>query len=81
MLSPETGSAILASLKDLKGSFQGDIGIDVEVEADVYIRIYACWLIKRAFKVSSGTVEWYRSSSGTDFDNSEKASPVRGVSI
>ena len=34
------------------------------------------WLFKGAFKVSSGTVnKWYRSSSGTDFDSSEIASP------
>ena len=35
-----------------------------------------CLLFKRAFKVSSGTVELYRSSYGTDLDNSELASPV-----
>ena len=33
------------------------------------------WLFKGGFKVSSGTVEWYRSNSGTDFDTSEMASP------
>ena len=34
------------------------------------------WLLKRGFKVSSGIVEWYRGSYGTDRDNSEIASPV-----
>ena len=36
------------------------------------------WLFQGGFKVSSGTVEWYRSSCGTLFDNSEIASPVIG---
>ena len=37
----------------------------------------ACYLgcLKGTFKVTSGTAEWYRSSCGTDFDNSEIASP------
>ena len=35
------------------------------------------WLFKGGFKVSSGTVEWYRKSYGTDF-NSEIARPVKG---
>ena len=34
-------------------------------------------LFKEGFKVSSGTVGWYRSSSGADFDNSETASPIK----
>ena len=34
------------------------------------------WLFEAGFKVSSGTVKWYRSSYGTDFENSEIASPV-----
>ena len=35
------------------------------------------WLFKGGLEVSSGTVEWYsRSGDGTDFDNSEVASPV-----
>ena len=34
------------------------------------------WLFEKGFKVSSGTVEWYIGSYGTDFDNSEIASPV-----
>ena len=33
-------------------------------------------LLKGGFKVSSGTAEWSRSRYGTDFDNSELASPV-----
>ena len=33
------------------------------------------WLFQGGFKVSSGTVEWYMSSYGADFDNSEIASP------
>ena len=34
------------------------------------------WLFKGRFKVSFGTVKWYGSSSGTDFDNSEIAGSV-----
>ena len=34
------------------------------------------WLSKEGFKVSSGTVKWYRSSYGTDFDDPEIASLV-----
>ena len=34
------------------------------------------WLLKGGFRVSLGTVKWYRSSSGTDVDNSEITSPV-----
>ena len=34
------------------------------------------WLLKGGLKVSLGTVSWYRSSYGTDFDNSEIACPV-----
>ena len=34
------------------------------------------WLFKGGFKVSSGPVDWYISSSDTDFDSSEIASPV-----
>ena len=42
----------------------------------------SCWgllfgLLKGVLKVSSGTVQWHRSSYGTDFDSSEVASPVR----
>ena len=37
------------------------------------------WLFKGGFKVSSGTVEWYTSSYGTDFDSSEIASPLKEV--
>ena len=33
------------------------------------------WLVEGGFKVSSG-ISWYVSSHGTDFDNSEIASPV-----
>ena len=35
-----------------------------------------CWLIKGGFQVSSGIVEWYRNSYGSDFDTSEVASSV-----
>ena len=34
------------------------------------------WLLNGGFKVSSGTAKWYRNSYGTDFDNSEIASPL-----
>ena len=37
------------------------------------------WLFEGGFKVSSDTVEWYRSSSGTIFDTSEIESPVTDV--
>ena len=33
------------------------------------------WLLKAGFKLSSGTVLWYGSTCGTDFDNSETANP------
>ena len=50
-----------------------DIDIDIDVEVDVDIDSYFGWL-KGGFKVSSGTVSWYRSSYGADFDDSETAS-------
>ena len=34
------------------------------------------WLFKGGFRLISGTVEWYRSSYGSDFNTSEIASPV-----
>ena len=34
------------------------------------------WLFEGDFKASLGIVEWYRSSYGSDFDTSEKASPA-----
>ena len=37
---------------------------------------FLLWLLQGDFKVSSGTIPWYRSSYGTDFDTSEIASPV-----
>ena len=36
-------------------------------------------LFTRGFKNSSGTAGWYRSSSGTDVDNSEIVSPATGL--
>ena len=36
------------------------------------------WLFKGGFNVSSGTLSWYRSSYGTDFDNSETPSFLVG---
>ena len=44
--------------------------MDIDVEVDVF------WLCTGGFKVSSGTVESYRSSYGADFETSEIASPV-----
>ena len=41
----------------------------------------AILLLKGRFKVSSGIVEWCRSSYGTDFENSEIASPVVGKPV
>ena len=38
-------------------------------------------LFQGGFKVSSGTVQWYRSSSGTDFDNFQIASPAHSRSL
>ena len=43
----------------------------VDVDTDV-----AIWTVeRRGFTVCSGTVEWYRSSCGIDFDDLEIASP------
>ena len=39
------------------------------------------WLFKGGFKVTSGTLECYRSNSGTHFDNSEIGSPVYAIPI
>ena len=39
------------------------------------------WLFTGGFKVSSGTVEWYRSSYDTDFGNSEIAGCVSGFDV
>ena len=36
------------------------------------------WMFGRGIKVSLGTVSWYRSSYGTDFDLSEIAGSVIG---
>ena len=46
-------------------------------------RIYGIYRVCNGFfegglQVGSGTVQWYGSSSGTDFDNSETASPDLG---
>ena len=46
--------------------------IDIDVDLDSY---FGCF--NGAFKVRSGTVKWYRSSYGTDFDNSEIALPAQ----
>ena len=54
-----------------------DIDIDRNVEVDVDVEIdeyFGCF--KAGFNATSGTVEWYGSSYGTDFSNSEIASPV-----
>ena len=42
---------------------------------DYNVQSLPFWPFKGGFKVSSGTVKWYRSRYGTDFDNSEIASP------
>ena len=47
--------------------------MDVEVDVDVN-RHLGC--LKRGFKASSGIVQWYRSTYGSDFENSEIASTV-----
>ena len=47
--------------------------MDVEVDVDID-RYFGC--LKRGFKGSLGTVEWYRSSRATDFDNFEIASAI-----
>ena len=52
-----------------------DIDLDADIGVEVDVDIDGCfWLFKRGFKVSSGTVQWCTSSSGTDFDDSEMAS-------
>ena len=40
--------------------------------------MWVCWLSKRVFQVSSGSVLWYRNNSGTAFDIFKIASPVCG---
>ena len=45
--------------------------MDGEVDVDRHFGVQ-----RRVFKVSLGTVKWYRSSYGTDYDNSEVAGPV-----
>ena len=40
----------------------------VEVIKEETLQSLLVWLFDRAFKVSSGTFAWYRSSCGTDFD-------------
>ena len=49
---------------------EGVLDIDIDVDINRHF-----WLSKGVFKVSSGTVEWYRRNYGTDFDDSEIASP------
>ena len=39
--------------------------------------IVLVYMLLHIFKVSSGTVHFYRSSYGTDFENSKAASPIR----
>ena len=38
--------------------------------------MWVCWLFEGGLKVSSDTVEWYRSTYGTDVDTSKIASSV-----
>ena len=45
-----------------------------------YIRVCYFGSLK-GVQVSSGTVQWYRSGCGTDFDNSETASPVHPTQL
>ena len=56
------------------GSIKEDTDTDIDEEVDVRHK-RVLWLFGGGLKVSSGTVEWYRSSCGTDFDTSETASP------
>ena len=52
-----------------------EIDTDVEVDVDIDVdRHFGC--LNGGFKVCSGTVSWYRSSSGTYFVNTEIAGPV-----
>ena len=39
-------------------------------------RVCCFGCLKKGFKVSSGPVQWYRSSCGTDFENAEIGSPI-----
>ena len=59
-------------LEQAEGLLKRDIEIDVDVEVDIR-KVF--WLFNGGFKLSSGTVQWYGSTSGTDFDISEIASP------
>ena len=52
-----------------RAPLKGDTDIDMDVEVDVDIDRYSGCL-KGGFKVSSGIVQWYRISYGTDFDSS-----------
>ena len=85
-LHPSVSSELFQGLlfwlfkRDFKGSFKGDTDIDTVVEVDVDL-VFRFGPFKGDFKVCLGIVSWYRSSSGTDFDNyeiasSEIASPV-----
>ena len=67
----------MAGLKGPEGLLERgyrDVDVDAEEGVDVEVNSYFGSL-KGAFKVSSGPVQWYRSSYGTDFENSEIASP------
>ena len=56
-----------------KGCFKEDIDIDVDIDVDID-RYFGC--LEGAPESVPGTVSWYRSSCGTDFDISEIAGPV-----
>ena len=39
-----------AALKDLKGSFEGNMDIDVEVDVDMEHRTWVLWAVARGFQ-------------------------------
>ena len=54
------------------GSFKGEIDVEVGVDMNRYLG----FVYNGGFKVSSGTVQWYRSSYCTGCEHSEIASTV-----
>ena len=63
----------LCKEREVQGCFKGEIDVGIELDVDID-RSFGCF--KGGFKVGSGTVSCYRSSHGTDVDNSEIANPA-----
>ena len=67
VISAEVGDA-LTTVAGPQQDFADEFG--TASSGSAFLAVY------RGFRVSSGTVQRYRSSHGTDFDTSERASPV-----